>query len=352
MKGIFYTTRAVSGREGKNIIRHMKAIESQSDDITFMTTGSTDAGKRYIETHGSMKIDRTETAFTEWYQDEAINLGDWQEVYEKLDVSRLEQYDNLYLIGGLDLHRSNLTRYGSRVGVFPKDKGQLKFQSCGVHLCNILALLKAHNEFGIPLHEISYDPNEMAMNLFHEDYRPKNEYHCYHGYDIPKYGIKRLDSLQYYLLNKSGFPDDFSEKTIDFTFGYTVLQKSGREKFVDDVNRIATSYKTYQVHCKNEYTGEDTHIDNDAYLDKIGRSRFTLMLPSYDTHCFSNYRFVESLYRDCLPLIHPACNISDVNDSFGVDLSVLKFAHMEEEMRLELLNHLKKIFLATDKLFR
>ena len=323
----------------------MKVLKNSNDHVDVLTNTKTAAAKNHIEQHGQFRLDGWYNLYEDWYMNTAWNMNTWMEIYDALDVKPLKKYDNLCLIGGLDLWRSGLTRTSNRVGVFPTDSGQIRFQSVGSHCVNILALLKAHNLYNIPLHELAFDPNEMSMDLFHESVRPKDNYYLYHGYDIPEYGIYRLDSLQYYLENRHTVFSK-TEKSIDFAFGYTVLEKSGREKYVKYVDRLAARFQNAQVFVKNEILGIDTTLDRDHYLEKLAESRFTMMLPSYDNHCFSIYRWLEALHHDCLPLIHPDCNLDDVQRSFDVDLSNLVTVDPPSETRrLEILEYLKKKFL-------
>lgn len=355
---IFYTTRAIDGREGKNLCRHLTIIKHTHTTVDMLTANS-DKSTKVAEKYGLLTVSKYHNHFGNFYANDAKKLDDWMAVYDAINPIALKEYDALYLIGGLDLHRSNLGRFENRVGVFPRDRGQLKFESCGIHLVNILAMVKAHNEYGIPLHEIAYDPNEMSCDLFHEDIAPVKDkgYYLYHGYDIPRYGAHRLDSLQYWLEASIHplFPEDYSQKTCDFTFGYTVLKESGREHYPAEIDRVATKFAKSNVFSKNEYLGINTHIEADRYLDLIKVSRFTYMLPSYNKHCFSVYRFLESIHHDCLPLIHGDCNIADIGLSFGIlpDLETLQSGNIPDEGgRLTILARLKAVMLAPTKLFR
>lgn len=356
-KGIFYTTRAIDGREGKNLCRHLTILKHTHDTVDMLTSNS-EHGTKKAEDYGLLKISKYHNHYGDFYANEAKEMDDWMAVYNAINPVALKDYDALYLIGGLDLHRSNLGRFENRVGVFPNDRGQLKFESCGLHLVNILAMVKAHNEYGIPLHEIAFDPNEMSCDLFHKDVAPIKDqgYFLYHGYDIPLYGAHRLDSLQCWLEASTNplFPEDFSDKTFDFTFGYTVLKESGRENYPNDIQLISIQFKNVNIFVKDEYRDINTHVSADKYLDLIKVSRFTYMLPSYNKHCFSNYRFLESIYHDCLPLIHPDCRIEDVGSSFGIldDLKTLQNGDVpSEKQRLEILDRLKKAMLSPIKLF-
>lgn len=341
--GIFYTTRSVGGREGKNIIHHMSVLQSQNDSVDLLTSAKTTAGQRMIEENAHMSINSQQNLYSDFYEQEAKLMGDWRTVYDNIDVTSLKSYSNLYLIGGLDLWRSNLTRTGKRSGIFPHDSGQLKFESVGIHCCNILALLKAHREYGIPLHELAFDPNEMAIGLFNPSVSTGDNYTLYHGYNIPSYEISRLDSLQYYFANLPvSLFDEESDKKYDFTFGYSMMPKSGREHYSDYITLVSQQFKSSNLYVKNSLTGEDTTLERDAYLSKIKQSRFTFMLPSYDNHCFSVYRFVEAIHNDCLPLIHPDCNLTDIMATFDIDLAPLVVTTAPSESnRVELLETLK-----------
>ena len=349
-KTIFYSTRAVAGREGPNICRHFSILDQYSS-IDYLTAAKTDAAKRLIESRSGIKINKQINTFVEWHNNTGKLLNDWYAVYNALDVSCLRDYDALHLIGGLDFHNSNLGRSLSRRGVFPRDRGQMKFQSTAAHLVNILALLKAHREFCIPLHELAFDPNEMSCDLFHPDVAVRDNYHLYHGYDVPAFRMKRLDSLQHHFRKDAVILEDV-EKVFDFTFGYFILDDSGRQHYPAHINEIAAQFSRKNVYCKNEYTGENSIVPGDIYLEKVKQSRYTYMLPSYNKHCFSIYRFVESIKHDCLPLIHPDCNIEDVSKSFDVDLSVLiRSDAFAESDRIEILNMMKQKMLVVQKNF-
>ena len=349
-KGIFFTTRAVTGREGKGIIAHMGIMDNQSPHIDLLTQTKSKQSKMAIKSYSGLSVDKTVNLYEDFYKNTAKNMSDWMEVYDALDVSQLEQYDNLYLIGGVDLWRSKLTRGNKRNFVFPKDRGQLKFESCGSVLINMLALLKAHREYNTPLHELAFDPNEMSLDLVHPDVAPKDNYYLYHGYDIPDYNMKRLDSLQYFLGNSVSLGE--SSKKYDFTFGFTVLENSGRTDYSSFIYDHASKFANANVFCKNYLTGENTLVNRDAYLNYIAHSRFTLLLPSYDSKCFSIYRFIESIHNDCLPMLHKNCNISDVEKSFGIDMKPLMCYDIpNEKTRLELLDYYKKKMLNVERGF-
>ena len=341
MKGIFYTTRSVFGAEGKSVAKHVGILSNVCECIDYLANTKTDSPKKFFLDNGNVVLNKSINFFGDFYASHAIYKKEWSDIYKDLNVECLKEYDKLFIIGGIDLHRSGLNRFGKRVEVFPYDSGQIKWKSTAIHCINILALLKAHHEFGIPLHEIAFDPNEISCNLFHSDVKPTIDYWLYHGYDIPEYSISRLDSLQYYFLKK-GLTFFKKDKNIDFTFGYTILEKSNRESFESDVMSLSKKFKNINLYVKNYKTGIDSTIDKDLYLDKLQDSKFTYILPSYNTNCFSVYRLIESIACDCLPLIHPSCNIEDINKSYNIDLNDLMLDTIpSENFRVEKLNYLK-----------
>jgi hypothetical protein len=284
-------------------------------------------------------------------------MSSWEEVYNSLDVSSLEKYDYLYLFAGIDLDSSNMTRFGNRVGVFPKDSGQMKFESHGKIFTNILAMLKAHKLYNIPIHEYQYDTGEISLTLFHKDFTPDAKlYSSYYNHDIEEYGIKRMDSLQYYFNKLDEKNKDYNsifstEKDFDFAFAFTVLRTSGRKNYTDFITEVSKCFNKSKLYTKNHFTGVDTSIDSDLYSEIIERSHFTMILPAYDRKSFAIDRFITALHSDCLPLIHPDANYQVIEKSYDVSLQDLlldspsKAATFTNDKRDALLSFYKNKFL-------
>lgn len=354
-KGLLYSTRATTGREGKYVSRHMCILQTRSDIIDHLNSNTGQQTKVNIEKFANINIRQSKNLYGDFYLNKGRYMSSWEEVYNELDVTALEEYDSLYLMAGIDLHASEMTRWGKRVGVFPKDRGQLKFISHGKIFTNVLAMLKAHREYRIPLHEFQYDTGEISLSLFHEDYRPHADlYASYYNHAIPEYDIKRLDSLQYYLNTKRNTMFR-NEKSVDFSIAYTVLKTSGRESMPEFVNDIAKQYDKSCLFTKNDFTGENTSIDSDLYNELITKTRFTLILPAYDRKSFSIDRFITSLDSECLPLLHPETTRDVVEESYNVSLDDLVIydpkdvSRYSEDRRLELLSFYKDKFLKVEK---
>lgn len=357
-RGLLYSCRATTGREGKYVSRHMCIIQEQCGIIDHLNSNSSQHTKQNIEKYSLLTLNRSVNMYGDFYESVGMNMSSWEEVYNSIDVSPLRQYDYLYLIAGIDLHSSNMTRFGNRVGVFPKDNKQMTWLSHAKVYLNVLALLKAHRTFGIPLHEFQYDTGEISCRLFHEEYRPYPElYASYYNHDVPEYDIVRIDSLQYYLQKSKVNPLFVADKTIDFTFAYTVLKTSKRQDFPVFVNGVANMFPVSKVFTKNYFTGVDTSIDSDLYTDIVSRSRFTMILPAYDRKSYAIDRLLTALSLDCLPLIHHEANNSVVESSYNISLQPLTITdpgdvtRFTESVRLELLEYYKSKLLSVERKF-
>lgn len=348
-KALLTTTRSLLGREGNGLIYHFKFIESLFDEIYYVSNNKTLSGIKQVKETINVLM---KNIFFDVF-DDTSKMKDWMEVYEWLDVSMFKDYDCLFIVGGLDMPSNKLSKAylpDNEEKIFPNSKVAIKFKQSAISLTKILLFLKIHNEHGIPLHEIAFDPVELTCDYLHNSVRPIKDYVVYHGYDVSHYNIKRLDSLQYYFLNKSTAElpiDNVELKKFDFTFGYHIMNNSSRNKFNVDVDEIVGLFapEKRNLFCNNKITGIDTSVKKEVYLNFIKASNYTFILPAYDETCFSIYRFIESLWNDCLPLLHTDCNIEDVNTSFGVDLSVLKRNQVfSENERNDLLRHFKSKF--------
>jgi len=355
-KIIIYSTRGLTGINSKNIVHQMSILKYENAQIDLLTNTKTDKIPNFIKDNSFIEISEKFDWYSDFYYKEVVEMNDWEEVYEQIDVSHFKNYDAICLFGGMFSSGSALKRGSKRNYVLPKDNHGLKFQSVANYVTHCLAILKAHRTYNIPLHEIVFDPLEMSLDLVHEDYKPLSNYYLYHGYDIPRYNMLRLDSSQAFINGQNPsvpMNDIFGEtevvKKYDFTFGLTVVEKQ-RIKYYDYVKEFCSKFNESNLYVINKFTKENTFLDRDMYLRKISLSRFTMILPSYDNTCFSAYRLIESIGHDCLPFIHKDCNIDEISESFDVDLSVLVTETIfSETKRLELLDVLKNKIMKVER---
>jgi len=347
LTNLIYSNRSTSGREGKTNMLHMKMLENAELDL--MSTVKS-AAKDILNYCRGMSIRQTINPYENSYDKKFKKMDSWEEVYENIDASTLSKYDGIYCFGGMFKPQSGFVLGGNRSGVFPKDSGQLKFESTGIELVHFLAILKANREYGIPVHEFCLDPDPFTMDMVHDDYKPTGPHYCYHGYDVDK--LNRLDSAQHFYSQRKLYLVGGNRKPFDFTFGYTILNNPYRESIKPEIEALAAEFDKSKLFVWDKNSGVDTYIDRDQYLSMLDQSRFTYIIPAYNQNYFSIYRLIEALAKNCLPLIHPDCKIDDVEKSFDVNLHhIITTERISEVDRKALLAYYRSKILKTDRGF-
>ena len=343
-----YTSLSIAGNgESKRMRHHLGILNSIDSDIDLLSNNKTNRDKDFLNVTLNLNI---KESLNLYYTQNLAIMGSsktWMDVYEKIDVTGLKHYTKLIIIAGAKSVSNGIFRGSKRLETFPFDGGQLKFISVASRIFNILVMLKAHNEYKIPLHEYQYDTLEASCNLFKYIY-PKYDYTTYYGYEISQYNSNRLDSHQYYLLNYETKPK--LEKTINFIGGYTSGYK-GKPKLYDR----DTIYKKELYKFSNNFTDSEIYISNsgnpegsafldwDEYNTRISKSRYTMIFPAYDTNVISIDRLIGAIWCDCLPIFHSSCGFDEVEKSFDVDLKqLITNKPFKEDTRLELLEELNK----------
>ena len=105
---------------------------------------------------------------------------------------------------------------------------------------------------------------------------------------------------------------------MDFVFGFTVITKERLEQ-LQKFQKIADMFENSKVFIHNKMEGDSTFIPRERYLDFIERSKYTLVIPPYDTKSISIFRILEAIQLDCIPLIHPDCYVKDLEESYDID---------------------------------
>lgn len=361
-QGLFFTATGLNSTTGINnvsVLAHLKIYETITDsiDCLSMYKGSQKA-KELIQKHSNVSVRNCVTSISEQLLDiqnehRATKNLSWDKIYHKLDVSELKNYDSFYLLNSLFKPSSKYTYDSKRVGVFPYEKDSILFDSEAIVIINLLAILKAHHEYKIPIHELCYEPNALTFKEYHKDFVPIPElYFRYYGYD--KNEMKRLDSSQYYLQSIPLNPLCDYDKIYDLTFGFTNMKGSPtRKPYYDYMLKMDLQNKNIFVYDTIGDIGiEDRTINKHDYIDALKESRYTYIIPCHDTSCLSPYRFTESLFNDCLPIVHPDCIIEHISSSFDVDLTrLIGLNNFSEEYRLELLSYYKEKFCLVHKGF-
>jgi len=344
MKILAYTTRSMGGFFGNNVITHFDFLREYSNDIDLLTSlkGTKDADHLIKLGFGNINLIKD---YAELYHSKYAKWEDWMKIYDDLDVSRFKDYDLLVMVGNICSPTQGVTCASERhKGKFPMSTGTSWISSAMPTLL-LLVLLKAHNTYGIPLHEEALDPDELSYMYFDKRITPDPENSfAYHGYDKPSHTLHGLDNYIWHFKNKN---ITNIEKEVDFVFGYT-YKKNIRTSYIEDLEVFISTIQDKEIYKKElgNKKAENTILSREEYMKRIRVGRFTYILPSYYNEFFSGYRLIESLAYDCLPIIQKDCNISDVQKYFDFDFSRLILTELPtKEERIELLKELKsKVF--------
>jgi len=103
-----------------------------------------------------------------------------------------------------------------------------------------------------------------------------------------------------------------SFKNIDFTFGCTILTKK-RTYITSQIIKLKQNLEDLRlsnnIYLKDKFADINTLVNIYKYNTEVGKSRFTMIIPSYDSNHFSNIRFFEALASDTISLIHNEANL-------------------------------------------
>lgn len=235
----------------------------------------------------------------------------WLDVYNTLDITSLPEFDEIIEVG------AGLSEGGKlRLGVTNFDnlfmsKSQFKFISVRKTKENILLAYKIASTQNIKLRHFIIDPQEINYN----DFNFKGiEYERFFPYTSTKFDFSKHDA---FLNSYTGRTT--SEKEFDFVFGYTILtqDRSSSTNYINEVLNSISDLKT-KIFLRDKYNNIDTFIKKDEYLDYIKKSRFTLIIPSYNEETFSAFRYIESIYSGCVPLILNTVDISEAKNSLYI----------------------------------
>lgn len=103
------------------------------------------------------------------------------------------------------------------------------------------------------------------------------------------------------------------------------MDKTKRQKFTfyctasTEDRLYIVEYKEYleqNYDCKIITKEDKKSIKQKEYYSKLSKSKYTFIIPSYDTSTFSIIRFLEAVMVDCLPLIYSLCNLTDLKRTF------------------------------------
>jgi hypothetical protein len=109
-----------------------------------------------------------------------------------------------------------------------------------------------------------------------------------------------------------------SRKHFKFGFAMTNVWRDRDERTVyidnlmqlhsDDAVKDGYVFRFFS-RAKHQQSLSNKLLPYETYLELIRSSMTTLIMPSYDSNCFSMRRFFESIANGCLPLVHEDCEL-------------------------------------------
>lgn len=287
---------------------------------------------------------------------ESRKYNNWREFFRGEDwFKELDCVEKIFLFGGMLSSSSGICRKKNKFATILDTRGFMHFRSIGHYMAPLLQMMKLAKNSGAEFNEICYDPDENSVGSFNDAECSPDKYNLYFYYDIPRYGMKRLDCFHDELLELKS-----DEKTIDFVFGGSFVTDSRFMIYEKAENLINNFFENKKLFIKHKKIGVNDEIPYAQYLEEIARARFTLLIPAYDVTTFSILRFAESLAQGCLPLITEDVVTNEFVQSYGIDPKMVeelripydamyaaRTYHMTEAKRKKLLNYFyKKVILA------
>lgn len=319
--------RPTTSKFSKSLIEQMSILKQYEKDydLIFFTREKTSSGMQYIQEVAGITF-ASSISYRDWYEDYVYkkHYPTWLDMIENCSEfdKHFTNLKHVVVFGGILSSAAGLCREKNKLERYMTTQQQMNFNANGSVMSGIMVLVRQVKLRDAVFHEICYDPCENSLNL--TSIKPE-KYHLYHGYDIPRYEFERLDSLQNYLLsNSSSSIDDCFEdsyKDIDLTFGFTAIT-SKREAQYDRMMSCLDLERT-KMFVRHNKLGIDTFVNRDTYMSFIKRSKHTLLIPPYDMTQFSIYRFAESVYNNCLPLILEDVKTDEFRDSFGISQEMI-----------------------------
>lgn len=356
-----FINRGVTSKFVKSLIEQVAILREYENRYNFVWVSyrKTDDGLKYTEEVSGIRFSKS-ISTAKLYEEQVYTKkhSTWVDFYNKEDwFPDSENCAGIIVYGGLLSSATNMNRTKNSLNKLIHTWQQMNFLANGMPMSTMFQLLKLSNKNKVPLHEICYDTLENS--IIQQDTFPTSNVVCYHGYDIPRYSMNRLDSLQYYI-NKYRdplFDRRDSQKEYDLVFGYTAITKDREEeydKITSLINSLNIRKKTFTKHTRLKI---DTFVDRDTYLDHIAMSRFTFIIRPYDKTHFSVFRMIESIDNNCLPLICSDVKTDEFRDTFGIDQNILdeirfdyqNYPYITEERRIQIIEYFKDKLLRYEK---
>ena len=230
-----------------------------------------------------------------------IENSNWQE-YEKLIKNQTKDLDTLIIFGNTMFNNYN-SRDTSLIERFDKEfdnknyEYNIKFVSTRTVMQRYLVCRICKDK---KLIYVCLDPQECIIT----DYLKTG---------ICTYILNRGNKKYVPSYEKCLFANNqITDKTVDFTFYGTALTED--RKYLVEQSDLLTSIRNSDVGIIVKK--DSTYVSQTEYYDKLARSKFTLIIPSYDVTTFSVIRFLEAVSNHCLPLVLDTVDLTDLKNTF------------------------------------
>lgn len=354
MKSTLVMTTRGFNSDYKSLYEQMAFLGAKYDNIYFVHFYSTEKVVDYIRETAGIRITKSFNLSKEYDAVTQKKYSTWKEFYENVDLSFLDgiEIDDVWMFGAPLLDGANLKRGRNGLNkAFEKNTSMTFVSVAKVFMTNYL-LLAIANRRKVHYNELSYDPGEFPVSEITVDALKPVSYTVYHGYTSKEFQFEKLDSYQVGLKERAP-RFFFSSDEIDVVFGYSYMtedRKEEHEKISHVWESIDKKFTKRLLLRTNQKDLQDTSVSKDEYMSLINDARFTFIVPAYEKKAFSGYRFIESVFYDCLPLVFDHCNYKDFFDSYGVEGyekllinkdTVNQALSINENERLEILSYLK-----------
>lgn len=248
----------------------------------------------------------------------------WQDIYEELDVSSLPKFDRIIEIGSALSEASHLKRNKINKDKLFQNNSQFKFLSVRKIKEVLLTTYKISKLNNIKIEHYIIDPQELDYNDI------DCECERYFPYTSEIANFERHDAFLNYYKNLDNIN---VEKSLDFVFGYTILTQDRVNNIHEIITNKLNDYNI-KLFLRDKYNNIDTFVKKDEYLEYIRQAKFTLIIPAYDSTTFSVFRYIESIYNDCIPLILDTNNLEEVKESLYIpDEIIININNIDEKIK-------------------
>ena len=274
-----------------------------------------------------------------FYKQSLINLS--IELHKQLYFEIAEPIDTLTIVNGACVEDFNqeVSYFAHWLSAETSDALEsctLNKYETGVFMCfQLIALIAAKQNSILQINNVNEDPMQCKLRpLLHfidtkvhqrdllYKHVPVIKQFFFHEHD----GYEFCPFQQYPYLHGKKF--DYVDATYsefnqhDFVFSMTNVwaDKHDRTEIIDALQYMHTpAYQPatkfiFQYACKHIarqdlIDSSDELLSYSRYLNLLWHSKYTLIIPSYDTTTFSLRRFVEALMQECVPLVYDKCNL-------------------------------------------